>query len=235
MAPQCFGNRGAGARVTMIESAAKIGGTCVNVGCVPSKIQIRAAQLAENQRSNPFSGLANHEPVVDRAALVEQQQRRVAELRQSKYQSILDENPLIQLRNGRAKLLEVNTVNISHTDGSEEQLFADNILIATGASPAMPTIAALDDTPYWTSTEALISNDSPEHLIIIGSSVVAVEQAQAFHRLGSRVTLLGHHLLSRETPELSKGLTEAFRDEDIEVHELTEATEVCYEKGTFRL
>ncbi|MDQ7049492.1 MAG: FAD-dependent oxidoreductase [Enterobacterales bacterium] len=73
-----------GARVTLIEAANVIGGCCVNVGCVPSKILIRAAELAEQQRKNPFDGLKNNIPKIDRALLSKQQQNRVDELAPSK-------------------------------------------------------------------------------------------------------------------------------------------------------
>jgi len=78
-----------GATVTLVERADIIGGTCVNVGCVPSKIMIRSAQLAQHQRHNPFDGLPDSEPDIDRRALLAQQNARVNELRQAKYESIL--------------------------------------------------------------------------------------------------------------------------------------------------
>jgi len=86
-----------GARVTLIERQDIIGGCCVNVGCVPSKIMIRAAELAQQQRSNPFDGLADHEPGIDRTALLQQQISRVEELRSAKYENILENNPSINL------------------------------------------------------------------------------------------------------------------------------------------
>lgn len=91
-----------GARVTIIEAAEVIGGCCVNVGCVPSKILIRAAQLAEQQRHTPFDGLENREPLLDRTLLARQQVARVEELRAAKYQAILDTNPALSLVKGHA-------------------------------------------------------------------------------------------------------------------------------------
>ena len=90
-----------GARVTIIESGT-LGGTCVNVGCVPSKIMIRAAHVAHNHENHPFDGLPRYSPKVDREALVAQQTGRVEELRQAKYQDILDSIPGISLVQGRA-------------------------------------------------------------------------------------------------------------------------------------
>ncbi|MDT0617483.1 mercury(II) reductase [Salinisphaera sp. P385] len=226
----------AGARVTMIESGAVIGGTCVNVGCVPSKIQIRAAQLAQYQRENPFAGLADHAPAIDRPQIAAQQQSRVAELRQAKYQKILDDNPRIDMLRGRARFEDAHTLLIDLQGGGQERITADRVLIATGASPMLPPIPGLADTPYWTSDEAVFSDETPEHLLVIGASVVAVEQAQAFRRLGSKVTILARStLLSRDDPDLGTGLTDAFRAEGIDVREHTEASAVGYESGQFVL
>ncbi|WP_111748537.1 mercury(II) reductase [Salinisphaera orenii] len=226
----------AGARVTLIESGAIIGGTCVNVGCVPSKIQIRAAELAQHQRDNPFAGLADHEPAIDRPRIQAQQQARVAELRQTKYQNVLDDNPNVDMVRGRARFEDAHTLRVDLHGGGQQPITADRVLIATGASPAIPPIPGLTDTPYWTSDEAVFSDAAPEHLLVIGSSVVAVEQAQAFARLGSRMTILARSsLLSSDDPDLGAGLTEAFRAEGIEVREHTEVSAVRYDSGQFVL
>ena len=112
----------------------------------------------------------------------------------------------------------------------------DRCLIASGASPAVPPIPGLEDTPYWTSTEALASDTIPERLAVIGSSAVAVELAQAFARLGSRVTILARGtLFSREEPAIGEAVTAAFRAEGIDVLPYREASQVVYADGEFRL
>lgn len=223
-----------GARVTLIESADVIGGTCVNVGCVPSKIQIRAAQLAQYQRKNPFAGLTNSEPSIDRGRVAAQQRSRVAELRQAKYQNILSEYPAITLLRGFARFDNDGALIIALRSGGEQRLTADRVLIATGASAMIPSIPGLTETPYWTSDQAVFCEQAPEHLIIIGASVVAVEQAQAFRRLGSKVTILARStVLSCEDPALGKGLTEALRGEGIAIWEHTQAKEVRFESQRF--
>lgn len=225
-----------GARVTLIEGADVIGGCCVNVGCVPSKILIRAAQLAQQQRSNPFTGLENHSPELNRALLAKQQTARVEALRAAKYQNILDTNPDITLLKGWAQFKDTNTLILRKADGTEEALCADKILIATGSTPTIPPIDGLAETPYWTSTEALFAEDLPEHLIVIGSSVVALEIAQAYRRLGSEVTLLARHtLLYREEPLLGEKLTECFEKEGIHVLLNTEASQVTHDGRQFTL
>ena len=102
-----------GATVTLVERAAIIGGTCVNVGCVPSKIMIRSAQLAQHQRHNPFDGLASNEPAIDRRALLTQQIARVDELRQAKYESILEGNDSIELLKGTASFKDASTLVVT--------------------------------------------------------------------------------------------------------------------------
>ncbi len=223
-----------GARVTLIERQDIIGGCCVNVGCVPSKIMIRAAELAQQQRSNPFDGLADHEPGIDRAALLRQQISRVEELRSAKYENILENNPSINLIKGQARFSDPDTLIINKTDGSEQTLQADRILIASGASPAIPPVPGLDGTPYWTSTEALFAEDIPGHLIVIGSSVVAVEIAQAYRRLGAEVTILARHkLLFKEDALLGDRLAESFQHEGIRVYNQTQASRVAFDNDSF--
>ena len=223
-----------GATVTLVERADIIGGTCVNVGCVPSKIMIRSAQLAQHQRHNAFDGLADSEPVIDRRALLAQQSARVDELRQAKYESILEGNDAIELVRGTASFKDSGTLVVTRPDGSEQILRADKFLIATGSSPAVPPVPGLQDVPSWTSTAALFAESIPEHLIVIGSSIVAVEIAQAYRRLGSQVTMLARtRLLSQEDPALGEGLTAAFEREDIRVLPGTSASRVDYENQIF--
>ncbi|MGH8586523.1 MAG: cation transporter, partial [Gammaproteobacteria bacterium] len=100
-----------GAEVTLIERGT-LGGTCVNVGCVPSKIMIRAAHLAHLQSEHPFDGIKKHTAVLDRRALLAQQQGRVEELRHAKYESILKSNPSITLRRGSAHFTNERTLMV---------------------------------------------------------------------------------------------------------------------------
>ncbi|MEZ5587440.1 MAG: mercury(II) reductase [Sedimenticolaceae bacterium] len=206
------------AEVTLIEGGEVIGGTCVNIGCVPSKIMIRGAHIAHLQAHHAFDGVALNRPAIDRAALLRQQQARVEELRQAKYESILEANPNIRLVRGWARFQDAHTLIVSGRDGSELSVAADRILIATGARPAIPDIPGLSDTPYWTSTDALASEQIPGHLVVIGASVVALELAQAFLRLGAEVTILARStFLSKEDPAIGKALVRVFEEEGARV------------------
>ena len=225
-----------GARVTMIERGT-LGGTCVNVGCVPSKIMIQAAHVAHVRSVSPFDdGISARRPDIDRGTLFAQQQARVEELRQSKYQSILESHEAVTFVRGTAQFVDQRTLAVETEAGAEQHLTFDRCLIATGAHPLIPPTPGLADTPYWTSTEALESETIPERLAVIGSSVVAVELAQAFARLGSRVTILARNtLFSHEDPEIGATVADVFRDEGIEVLEYTEASRVDYADKVFRL
>ncbi|MDA8349034.1 MAG: mercury(II) reductase [Pseudomonadota bacterium] len=225
-----------GARVTLIERGV-IGGTCVNIGCVPSKIMIRAAHIAHLRRESPFdSGISAQQPDIRRDKLLAQQQGRVEELRHAKYESILESNPSITVLHGEARFENSHTLIVSRADGGSHDVRFARCVIATGARPAIPPIPGLADTPYWTSTDALASDTIPERLAVIGSSVVAVELAQAFARLGSKVSILARsRLLFREDPAVGEALTNAFRAEGIDVLEQTQASRVAHQAGKFVL
>ena len=224
-----------GAQVTMIE-AGTIGGTCVNVGCVPSKIMIRAAQMAHQQAHHPYTGIETHVPSIDRAKLVIQQQTRVDALRHDKYESILEGNPEINLIKGHARFQNADTVIVTKEDGSIQTMTSDRFLIATGRSPVLPPITGLADTPYWTSTTALVATEIPQHLIVLGASVVAVEIAQAFLRLGAKVTMLARStLLSQEDPAIADGLKQALVAEGMTILTGAILSHVKHENNLFKL
>jgi mercuric reductase len=225
-----------GAQVTMIEAAGVIGGTCVNVGCVPSKLLIRGAHIAHQQSYHGFAGIPFHTPVIHRASMVTQQQDLVEKLRQEKYENILETNPGISLVRGVARFKDACTLTVTKTDGSEKDIGADRILLAVGARPAVPPITGLNGTPYWTSTEALVAEEIPKHLLIIGASVVAVELAQALRHLGAEVTVLARStLLSKEDTDIGEGLAKVFTDEGIKVISHTAAEAVSHDGRQFTL
>ena len=225
-----------GARITLIESGT-IGGTCVNIGCVPSKIMIRAAHIAHMRRESPFdAGVTASRPAIDRAQLLAQQQERVDELRHAKYEGILEGTPAITVLRGEAYFKSADSLVVRLNDGDERELAFDRCLIATGDSAAVPPIPGLKDTPFWTSTEALASQTFPLRLAVIGSSVVALELAQAFARLGSQVTILARNtLFFRDDPAIGEAVTAAFRAEGIDVLEHIQASQVAYANGEFVL
>ena len=224
-----------GAAVTLIEKG-EIGGTCVNVGCVPSKIMIRAAHIAHLQTDHPFMGIGRHRAAIHRAKLVEQQQARVDELRFAKYENILESNPQISLIRGFARFKDSATVVVEQTTGKVVTVQFDRVLIATGRSSTIPDVPGLQETPYWTSTEALVADEFTEHLIVYGASVVALELAQAFLRLGSKVTLIARStLLSKEDPVIGAALQDILEQESMRILTHEEIKSVQHDGKAFHV
>ena len=223
-----------GARITLIERGI-IGGTCVNTGCVPSKIMIRAAHIAHLRTESPFDGGVSAQiPKVDRANLLQQQQTRVEELRDAKYEGILRDQTAITVLNGEARFVDANNLVVQLNEGGEQNVHFDRAFIGTGARPAEPSIPGLAETPYLTSTSALALITVPERLIVIGAGFVALELAQAFARLDSKVTVLARsRLLSGEEPAIGEAIEAAFRREGIEVLKQTQASRVDYTDNEF--
>ncbi|MGH9339684.1 MAG: mercury(II) reductase [Acidobacteriota bacterium] len=208
-----------GARVTLIEKDT-IGGTCVNVGCVPSKTLIKAAEIFFRRRNQPFHGLPAGSGSLDFAKLVAQKDDLVSRLRQEKYREVLEAHPSIEYVEGEARFQDPRAVEVLLPQGERRQIRAERILIATGASSWVPPIEGMDQAPYWTNVEALAANCIPANLLIIGGSAVGAELGQMFSRLGSRVTLIEvlATLVPNEDPELGRALAEYFRQEGIAVH-----------------
>jgi mercuric reductase len=224
-----------GARVTMIERGT-LGGTCVNVGCVPSKVLIRGAEIAHLQAAHPFDGVERRRPSIRRDAMVTQQQALVDALRHAKYRRILEENPNIRLLAGSARFRDSCSLVVTGRDGREEAVVADRFLIATGASPAIPPVPGLAGTPYWTSTEALMAKEVPEHLIVLGGSAVGLEIGQAYLHLGARVTVVELlSLLPRMDSDLGAELQQVLEEEGARVLTGIQARTVSFDSRRFHV
>jgi len=224
-----------GARVTLIERGT-IGGTCVNSGCVPSKIMIRAAHIAHLRKESPFDeGVSPQQTLkVDRTKLLAQQQARVEELRDNKYESILRDQTAITVLNGEARFVDANNLVVQLNEGGEQTVHFDRAFIGTGARPSEPPIPGLAETPYLTSASALVLDTVPDRLLVIGAGFVALELAQVFARLGSTVTVLARsRLLSSEDPAIGEAIEAAFKREGIEVLRQTQARRVDYTDNQF--
>ncbi|MEC7291780.1 MAG: FAD-dependent oxidoreductase, partial [Pseudomonadota bacterium] len=188
-----------GANVALIGHGT-IGGTCVNVGCVPSKTMIRAADALHGARAaQRFPGLAGEANVVDWAGLIAAKDDLVTTLRRKKYADLLPEYNGVAYLEGKARLNGQGVI----VDGST--ILAGRIIVATGSSPAVPDIPGIAEVPYLTSTTALELQTLPRSLLVIGGGYIGCELAQMFARTGSAVTLLTRRrLLPEAEPEVIK-------------------------------
>ncbi|HSC60845.1 MAG TPA: FAD-dependent oxidoreductase, partial [Rhizomicrobium sp.] len=203
-----------GARVALIGDGT-LGGTCVNVGCIPSKTMIRATQaLHDVKASARFAGIHREGTLAGWRAIVRQKNELVLSLRQAKYADLLPHYQTITYVEGRARLSR---------DGlmiEDEQIAVGKVIVATGALPAVPRIAGIETVPYLTSTSALALDELPASLLVIGGGYIGCELAQMFARAGVRVTIATRRrLLADAEPEITKGLTGYFRDEGIAVRD----------------
>lgn len=215
------GSAGFSAAITAAEKGAHviivgfgtIGGSCVNVGCVPSKTLIRAAEtLHQSKSASRFSGITNGAKLTDWSQLVKQKDQLVSDLRQAKYSDLLSAYDNIEYRDGPA-----------HFEGGE-LVVKDNILrpskiiIATGSKTTIPPIPGIETVKYLTSTDALDLTTLPKSLLVIGGGYIGCELAQMLSRVGVKVTIVCRStLLPKGEPEISKALTGYFRDEGITI------------------
>lgn len=201
-----------GAHVALIGHGT-IGGTCVNIGCVPSKTLIRAMEGVHHSRvASRFDGIESNARLTDWRALIAQKDELVAGLREAKYADILPAYHTIAYIDGPARLApEGVAVN-------GDLLKAGKIVVATGASPAVPLIPGISGIPYLTSTTALELEAVPASLLVIGGGVIGCELGQMFARAGARVTIVCRsRLLTHGEPEISEALARYFGKEGIDV------------------
>ncbi|MBA3745948.1 MAG: mercury(II) reductase [Solirubrobacterales bacterium] len=212
--------RRADLRVVMIERGT-VGGTCVNIGCIPSKALLAAAESRHRADSARFPGVRTAAGPLGFAALIAGKDAIVKRLRQQKYVDIAARQE-IEIIEGDAHFLEGPALDV---DG--RRIDAAHYLLATGAEPAIPEIPGLADSGFLTSTTAMELEELPESLVVIGGGPVALEQAQLFAHLGTRVTLLVRSTLARgEEPELVERLKAALASEGIRVCERAHITAV---------
>jgi pyruvate/2-oxoglutarate dehydrogenase complex dihydrolipoamide dehydrogenase (E3) component/uncharacterized membrane protein YdjX (TVP38/TMEM64 family) len=199
------------ARVTLVEKD-RMGGDCLNTGCVPSKALIRAARLAADIRRAPEFGLRAHAEV-DFAAVMERVARVVQTV--APHDSVERYRALgVECLHGEAKITSPWTVQVG-----ERTLTTRAIVVAAGARPAIPPIPGIEGVDLLTSDNVWQLRERPRRLVVLGGGPIGCELAQAFARLGSQVTQveMGERLLAREDPEASALLARRFAAEGIDV------------------
>ena len=201
-------------KVLMINDGLPIGGTCVNVGCVPSKTLIRTAEAFYNANHPNFTGVKPGANKIDFKEVINQKRELVNGLRQKKYVDVISDDPNVTVLKGRAKLTGKNSVEVNG-----ETKTAGTILIATGSSTFIPDIPGLKDSGYYINDTLYELEELPERLIIIGGRYIALENAQLFARLGAKVTVLQRsiRILPTEMPDITENLSDYLKEEGIDI------------------
>ena len=210
------------ARVSLVE-AEKMGGDCLNYGCVPSKALIASARVAHVARTSARFGITAGPVQVDFPAVMQRVRSIIEQIEPhdsvERYQSLG-----VDVISGYATITDPWTVSIRGRNGDDQVLTTRSIVIAAGASPTVPHLPGLERSGYLTSDtlwEAMSQRDrAPERLLVVGGGPVGCELAQAFSRLGSQVILVhaGDHLLVREDPEVADVLRQRLLSEDVQIH-----------------
>lgn len=211
-----------GLKVTMIERREKLGGDCLQTGCVPSKTLIHAAKVASLMRRADEYGLKAVEPEVDLG--------QVSDHVQSVIDQIQPHDDPERFRGyGGEVVFGHATFTDSHTvEVNGQSIQGRRFVIASGSSPFVPPIPGLDEVPYLTNENIFSLRELPARLIVLGGGAIGIEMAQAYARLGSRVTVVERlpHILPQEDPEISDMLAENLKAEGIDILTGTSAEQV---------
>jgi mercuric reductase len=204
-----------GARVAMAEGGT-LGGTCVNVGCIPSKTLIRAAEAQHRRLHHGFRGIPTTDGRPEWPTVRAEKDALVTELRQTKYWNVLRAYPPITLFQERATFVSAHEVQLA----GGRRLKAGKSIVTTGASPWAPPIPGLAAAGYLDNVSAMALERLPESLLVIGASAVGLELAQLFARLGVRVTVLEAlpRVVPAEDADIGSALGDYLRAEGLEVH-----------------
>ncbi|PHR19846.1 MAG: pyridine nucleotide-disulfide oxidoreductase [Sphingopyxis sp.] len=209
------------AKVTLVESS-KMGGDCLNYGCIPSKALIKSAKVAEQMRNGDVYGLNKVEPEYSFKAVMQRVHDIIATI--EPHDSVERYTDLgVDVVKGYATIVDPWTVEIKREDGETQRLTTRSIVIATGGRPFIPDLPGLEDVGYVTSDtlweEFGQMDDIPERMIVLGGGPIGCELSQAFARLGAKVVQIerADRLLAREDDEVAQLALEAQQSSGVEI------------------
>lgn len=207
-----------GLRTALIEKDL-VGGTCINVGCTPTKTMISSARVAHLAKNSKDWGINAGKVEVDMEAIKKRKDQIVTSFRAGSQKKLLQTQGL-DLIFGEAAFTGNKTLSIALKNGGNKEITANKIFIDTGAKTIIPNIKGVNDVNYLTSTTILDLVQVPEHLLIIGASYIALEFGQLFSRLGSKVTILEEHtqFLKHEDDDVADALKQILHEEGITIH-----------------
>jgi pyruvate/2-oxoglutarate dehydrogenase complex dihydrolipoamide dehydrogenase (E3) component len=225
----------AGRKTALIERE-HVGGTCINVGCTPTKTMVASARAAYMDRRSADYGVHDGPVTVDMSEVRHRKREIVDSFRNSGVRR-LEATEGLDLIAGEASFTGPKTLAVRTNDGEEFVLDADNVFIDTGARPANPPIEGLDSVPALNSTSIMELGDLPEHLLVLGGSYVGLEFAQMFRRFGSEVTIVqrGGQLMGREDQDIAEAVAEILREDGIEVLLGTQTRRAAQDDGKILL
>jgi len=210
--PLCYRLADLGWSVALVEEK-NLGGTCINVGCTPTKTMVHRAQVAHYARNAARWGVHVSGVAVDLAKIVAQKDEVVLSFRGG-HQRRIDERKNLRLYRTRARFVAPHQVQVG-----EETIESEKIFINTGGRAGVPAIPGLEEVPFLTNESIMQLTTIPEHLLILGGGYIGLEFGQMFRRFGSRVTVIhqGTQIVPHEDPEIAAELQKALEGEGLEV------------------
>lgn len=204
-----------GISTLMVNGGLDFGGTCVNVGCVPSKTLIRAAETAHHSSHSNFSGIKPKGVDIDFAQVIKDKKQLVKTLQQKKYLDVVSDFKNLQLIEGWAEFVYDRTIIVNGKD----TYTAIKFIIATGATTHIPDIEGLKDIGYLTNVSLFDLEEQPASITIMGAGYIGLEIAMAYNRLGTKVRIIEFtdRVLRTQTPDISEELEKHMKIEGIEI------------------
>jgi len=216
-----------GAKVYLIEND-RIGGTCLNRGCIPTKTYFRNAEIMNSLKRSKEFGITVGDYALDGKAMKERKNNVVNQLVKG-IEQLISSYSNIELIYGKGRLKDSKTVVIEMKDGDTREICVDNIIIATGSKASMTETKGVDLEGVITSDDLLEMEEIPESLIVIGGGVIGLEFASIYQELGSKVTLLASRILKDIDKELTRRLPLYFKKHGMEVYVDIRAKEIVKE------
>ncbi len=204
-----------GLKTLMVNGGLDFGGTCVNVGCVPSKNLIRAAEAAYHATHSNFASIKPKGVDIDFKQLIQDKKKLVATLQQKKYMDVVNDFQNLTMLEGWAEFVDEKTIVVN----GEDKYTALKFIIATGATTNIPEIAGLDEVGYLTNVSLFDLEEQPESITVMGAGYIGLEIAIAYNRLGTKVRVIEFtdRPLRSQTPDISEELVTQMEKENIEV------------------
>lgn len=224
--PLAYGLADLGWSVALVEER-NLGGTCINVGCTPTKTMVHRAQVAHYARNAGRWGVNTSGVQVDLAKIVAQKDEVVLSFRGG-LEKRVDQRKNIHLYRSRARFIAAHQLQVG-----DEIIESEKIFLNTGARPSIPTISGLRDVPFLTNESIMQLTEVPEHLLVLGGGYIGLEFGQMFRRFGSRVTIVHQvpQILPREDAEIAAELHRALEAEGVEFV-LSARTETVHQKDS---
>ena len=204
-----------GLSALMVNAGLPFGGTCVNVGCVPSKTLIRAAETVYHSSHSNFTGIKPKGANIDFARVIQDKKQLVATLQQKKYMDVVSDFQNLQLIEGWAEFLDSKTILVNGKD----KYTALKFILATGATTNVPEIEGLKEVGHLTNVSLFDLEEKPESITIMGAGYIGLEIAMAYNRLGVKVRIIEFtdRVLRTQTPDISEEIERHMKNEGIEI------------------